>query len=110
MPVGLTRVGLTRVGLTRCGPPIFFKGRADLAQSALIAFFRRRLNLPLPQGLYRFTFSPYRHSADKWADRAESALPLLIFLFLKDFIVSRLALAAIRRISGRIRLSPPYRF
>jgi hypothetical protein len=23
-------------------------------------------------------------SADKWADQAESALPLLIFLFLKD--------------------------
>ncbi len=33
-----------------------------------------------------------------------------IFLFSKDTSVPRSALAAIRRITGRIRLSPPYRF
>jgi hypothetical protein len=40
---------------------------------------------------------------------SENPKSSIINLFLKGFLVSRLALAAIRRILGRIEPSPPYR-
>jgi hypothetical protein len=49
---------------------------------------------------FSFTFHSHRHAADKWADRAGSALP--VSLFLSPFIHT-----AMRRISGRARRSRP---
>jgi hypothetical protein len=52
---------------------------------------------------FSFIFNAHRHTADKWADRAGSALP--VSLFLSPFIRT-----AMRRISGRAGPDPPYRF
>jgi hypothetical protein len=49
---------------------------------------------------FSFTFHSHRHTADQWADRAGSALP--VSLFLSPFIRT-----AMRRTSGRARRSRP---